>query len=182
MKLTYILFSIIIYRFISNYYYLIRIEFLYKVFLSVFDKSIEIKGNVTEYQHELVDLLKRAEIKDRHLPISVPIGYGYVSNTSRSIFDNLFVNDSEMSPMVNQFFNQAKGVYKLRMKQSFNPFFWIDSIVFLPKTIGNYFGFEPNGAFSKIITIFYWILSFFVFVYSNQIQVFFQSLLSKFIK
>lgn len=182
MKLIYIPIFIVIYRFVSNYYFLNRIEFLYKVFLSVFDKSIEIKGNVTEYQHELVELLKRAEIQDRHLPISIPMGFGYVSNTSRSIFDNLFVNDSEISPLVNQFFNQAKGVYKLRMKQSYNPFFWIDSIVFLPKTLSKYFGIESNSVIVKIINILYWIVSFFVFVYTEQIQTFFQSFLSKLIK
>lgn len=182
MKLIYIPIFIVLYRFISNLYYLKRIESLYQVFLSVFDNSIKIKGNVTEYQHELIDLLKRAEIQDRRLPISIPIGFGYISNTTTSVFDNLFVNDSEISPIVGQFFNQAKGVYKLRMKQSFSPFYWIDLIVFLPKTLSRYFGIESNSAILKITNIVYWIISFFVFVYTEQIQIFFQSFLSKLIK
>lgn len=182
MKFVIFFVILIMYSIISNFYYLRRSEFLLKVFWSIFEENPKTKYNHMEYQLEVKRIITNAGIEDRYIPTMLPVGYGFVSQTKISILDNCFVINEEISPLVKQMFSQAIGVYKFRLKQSFNPIYWIESIVFLPKTLSKYFGVESNSVIVKIFNILYWIVSFFVFVYDDEIQTFFQSFLSKLIK
>ena len=182
MKFIILLSILIAYSIISNFYYLKRCEFLFEVFWSIFKEDPKVKYNHMEYQLEVKRIIMQAGVEDRFIPTMLPVGFGYVSQTKISILDNCFVINEEISPLEKQMFNQAIGVYKFRLKQSFNPIYWIDSIVFLPKTLSKYFGVESNSVIVKIFNILYWIVSFFVFVYTEEIQAFFQSFLSKLVK
>jgi hypothetical protein len=53
-------------------------------------------------------------------------------------------------------FDEAIGVFRHNMKQSFNPFYWFEFLILLPEKIIKYVYSEPPDAFMKIIQLLYW--------------------------
>lgn len=52
-------------------------------------------------------------------------------------------------------FQKTIGVYKLRIFECVNPFYWL----FLPKYIFKYLGYEPSKVIVSLSTLIYWVLS-----------------------
>lgn len=63
--------------------------------------------------------------------------------------------DSSCQSKLNSVFQQTIGVYKLRMLQSFNPFYWI----FLPKYLFKSLEIQPSKPTLWLTTVLYWLLS-----------------------
>ena len=179
MKIIILFLLIWTYRLISNIYSLHQITFLSKEYDKFFtDKKVSVR----ERNSEIIALFKKANIKDSHIGFAKPVGFGMVQSGNVSTFDNLFVKNPEIISNAYDAFDQSKGVFKRRIKENFNPLFWIDCLIYLPKNIFIYLGLESSSLIVKSCQIIYWFMTAFYTIYNDQINNFIQGFLSNLFK
>jgi hypothetical protein len=114
---------------------------------------------ITRNRQSIVDLLTKANVEDCFLPHVEPIGYGQIQTGSISVFKNLAMLRVDVCGVVGQYLIEAQGVFKSRMLNSFNPIFWLEFVIFLPKNLLSYLGFKSEGTFVKLLQIAWWCIA-----------------------
>lgn len=56
-------------------------------------------------------------------------------------------------------YTRAMSIFISRIIENFNPLFWIDTLIYLPKTIFGYLGVSPERIIVKIFQILWWIIT-----------------------
>lgn len=73
-------------------------------------------------------------------------------------------------------FEEAEGAFRKNMIDSINPFYWVDLIIFLPKTLLSYLGISSETSAYKIcnvlLTFIWWVFGIFLVYYKPQLQQF----------
>lgn len=96
-----------------------------------------------------------------------PLGYVYVRTGGASIFQNFPNAREDYAHSVVRMFHQATGVYRSRMIETFNPLYWIEAVINLPKQLLNYLGLPSESIVIKIAQLMWWIAgAVFGFVYA----------------
>ncbi len=174
MFALYIFSIMFFYKLISNIIFFFNNERLLQIWLSFFAKD---NSNAFSYKQQIIDNFKRANIKDTSQPITVPTGYFQVVNTTYSTFDNIFLNDKRTASLTRDFFLEAKGVYRKRIFESFNPLYWINLIIFLPKNIIAFLGLNSDTIFTKISQLIFWFIdSVLIVKYQDKILEFIKTI------
>lgn len=116
-------------------------------------------------------LLKGANIPDISIPISEPTGYGPIRNYTAPIFENLDSKNVYIASTVVGKFDEAIGTYFHRAIESFNPLYWLETIIFLPKSLLQYVGMDMNKPAFKLcnvlLTFIWWLISS-LFIFFNE--------------
>ncbi len=141
-------------RFAVNVYKFNRIKVLH---LEYWKYVRENKSEFVENKEEIVALFKDAGLKDSEVMHQELLGYGQIANLTVSVFDNLTNIRNDIVGIIDLKFKAAKGVYKKRYKDSYNPIFWIDFILKLPIHIMEFIGVMPEKMAAKIFLLLYWI-------------------------
>ncbi len=128
-----------------------------------------------QMQYNIVKLFKAADIPDHHFSDVTPIGYGRVQTANNiSLFENISSKREEHVNIMRDKFHQALGTYKSKALEVFNPIYWIESVLYLPRNILMYVGIPTENIIAKISQIIYWFIgSIFTLVYmaySNEIS------------
>lgn len=176
MKYIYLVLLFAIIRFI---YYLLNV--FYGFYLQKLWKSYHKINNTyaLSYNENIVNYFQKAHIKPHTFSFMERLGYGYVHPASANYYDNIFFPNEEIFGWVNESFTIARGYYKNRMFESFNPMYWIRLIIFLPKNIISYLGLNTDTIFTKIFQIIFWIIdSIIIVVYQDEITTFIKNLFS----
>lgn len=120
---------------------------------------------MAKHEVQIIELFKLAGLKDSGYMferyIEAGVG-GYLQPINTSLFDNILTRKDDIIPRVKQLFNSAIGVFEYRMRQSYNPFFWIESFIFLPTRTLQYIGLIKGGINIRIIQVIYWLIMAFV--------------------
>lgn len=114
---------------------------------------------MVEYRAEVVTLLKHAGIKDSHVANVQLAGYGMVSTSHVSVFDNFPNGRQDMGTITIRMFLIARGVYRERMWSTFNPLAWLDGGVNMPRIVLGYLGVSAESLATKILQILWWALT-----------------------
>lgn len=185
MKYIYIFIVIIFLKFLINLLQFLKNPKLHKIWKRYFENlaNKKIDNNAITYTEEIVKNFKTANIHDISIPMVEPVGYGQIATSQISAFTNIFANDKTCFTYINDAFLMAHGVYRKRMLDSFNPFFWLDFIIKLPKYIIEYLGLDSQTVFTKIFQLIYWIIDSFLLVcYREPILNYLQDFISKLFK
>lgn len=174
MYYIYIFSGIWLFKFLNNTIHFVNNWRLNKIWQSYFKNS---NKNALSYKPTIIKNFKDANLIDTKIPITIPTGYFMVANTKYSVFENMYVYDEQIIYHIKQYFNSAKGIYRSRIVECFNPFYWIRCIVFLPKTIIQFLGLNVETIFTKILQIIFWIIdSVLLVVYQQEITNFIKNL------
>lgn len=153
-----ILFVIIIcIKVIYNFYYFLLAKWFlkkYKYYIEENRKDFYISNN----RQRIVQLFKKSNIKDTHRSHVESLGLGYVGTSSISLFENISGLREDIVNLVFANLQEACSVFRSRILESFNPVYWGELIIFLPKNILVYLGVKPEKIIIKIFQIFYWII------------------------
>lgn len=118
--------------------------------------------NFIEYRGEVLQLFKSANINDSLFPASSPIGYGQVASGTASVFANFPSMNKSVVGYVIACFDEAIGTYRRRCFESFNPLYWIETILFFPRHLLTYLGVDSEKFLFKslniLLTFIWWIL------------------------
>lgn len=155
MRVLLLFLGLIIYRFLLNLYKYKRSEY----FLQRYNSWFKTKDwELVQYQKEVVELFKKAEIEDSSFPVVEPVGYGQMISTTTSVFLNFPSQNQQCATLLIGSFHKAIGVYRRRMWQSLNPLWWLEYLIFLPVHFFRYLGVTTEAIFTKIIQLIYWII------------------------
>jgi hypothetical protein len=51
------------------------------------------------------------------------------------------------------------GIYRSRILETFNPLYWVEFVVCLPKHIITYLGVSPESTVIRIVQVLYWVFA-----------------------
>lgn len=177
MYFIYIFGLIWLFRLFTNIGYYLYNKRLYNIWCSFFIKNNE---SAYTYNRNIINHFKNAGIKDVISPISVPTGFGMITTTKSSLFDNLFFKSESTISQAKECFLEAKGVYRTRVIECFNPFYWINLILFLPKNTIQYLGLNSDSILAKLSQFIYWIInSILVVAYQEEISSFVKKIIEQ---
>lgn len=143
------------------------------------DKYLEwlLKGQtwqLVEHKSQVIKLFEDAGVEDSVCGVAEPLGYGRILTGGVSVFANFPSGREDFASITMRMFHQAIGVYRSRMLQTFNPLYWLESVINLPKQVLSYLGVPPESTVIKIAQLIYWIvgslLSFLFALYRSEIE------------
>lgn len=162
---------VVAYKFLTNLMHYFRIKKLQTYFSEFLDHK---RSDMNFYRQEVLSLFEKAHVKDIKIPASEHIGNGEIVSGNVSTFSMFPSTRTEFSVTVLNMFEEAEGVFRKNMLDSFNPFYWIDLIVFLPKSLLTYIGISSEVTAYKIcyvlFTFLWWILGILVVYFKPQLQ------------
>lgn len=143
------------YRLASNFSALIRVTHYRNKYLDYL-KNPEI--GFREYTAPVVALFKRARVPDILIPFVQSLGWGQAIQTNTTLFANVDSRDETAITNMQRCFQEARGVFKLRMRQCVSPLFWIECLIFLPRDLLGYLGLSDESIVTKLLQVLYWFI------------------------
>lgn len=154
-KILIISIAIFSYKLITCISELIRITYyrnLYMQFIKHDDDSFK------QYTKLSVDLMKKLGIKE-----------SFTNGGISPVLGNITMKNGLIIPHVQDKFESAVGIAKYNLKQCFNPIYWLNLILFLPKNILVYLNVPTESIFIRIAQVVYWVLSTLITMFSSDI-------------
>lgn len=178
MKILCICVCILAYKVVTNFIAGMHISHCKSVYMETLHG---ISNNFPQYAASTIKLFKRAGIHDTTILISQPLNEFTIVNSPVSVFDNITIFDRDITARVLDNFENAIGVYKSRIIESFNPIYWIDLIVFSPKKLLEYLDLDLDKHSTKICTILlqiiWWLICTVFLFFQEQIKIYIINLL-----
>ena len=182
MKYLYIFLSIIGLHATYNLTNFLRYPLIKKHMLNNYSNVTSKKDDALSHRTQILNYIKNAGVKDKFIPVVQPVGYGHVATSTVSVFNNLMNTRKDIAVNVSDCLLEAKGNYWLKFINSFNPFYWIKIIVFIPKHLFSYLGLKEESNIIKIFQLIYWVLAvvctFLISVFPDEIKAFIFSILN----
>lgn len=120
------------------------------------------------YKTSIIKLFEKAGIEDCYLPHVAPMGYGKLASYNASVM-NSFPNALEDFAMATcKLFQDAIGVYRTRIFETFSPIYWIDLVIFLPKTLFTYLGLNGESVIIKLFQCIWWIVTPLLLIFRDK--------------
>ena len=140
------------------------------------------KMDAMAHKTQIVNYIKNAGVKDKFIPVVQPLGYGQLASSSVSVLDNISNSRQDIAQLAIQSLQEAKGNYWSRFINSFNPFYWLKIILFIPKYLFSYLGLKDDNIIIKIFQLVYWltgaIITFLLAIFPEEIKLFIYSFLN----
>ena len=176
MNYLYIFIFIIFFHAFYNLVNYLRYPIIEKYFFKNFSSNSSERMDAISHKNQIINYIKYAGIKDRYIPVVQAVGYGHVASSSVSILDNFLNNRQDIASNAMNCLLEAKGNYWSRFINSFNPFYWLRIILFLPRYLFSYLGLKEENIIIKIFQIIYWLLAiiftFLLAVFPEEIKKF----------
>lgn len=102
---------------------------------------------------EIRELLQRAHVKDWYGTNVEPVGFGAVQTRNYHGFDQLTVLHRDIVQWETEAFHEARGFYRKGIHDSFNPIYWIESLLKLPGSIAVLAGLDEDSRWVKIMNV-----------------------------
>lgn len=129
-----------------------------------------------EYTSSIVRLFKLAGVKNKLIPFTQPSGYGFLAQGNTYLFDNMGNLQEYPVGLMIQSFAEAKGTLKRHILENFSPIFWINCLLFLPRSIMEYLGVKGDTLIVKLFQLLYWFSTPFLLAFREQIYQYILSL------
>jgi len=116
-----------------------------------------ITSNLTEIKRRI----KRAGVNIPVKSFMEPAGYGFVSQQSMSVIDNILFQNLDVLQQARAVLELTKGYYLSQAKLCLNPLHWAEIIIYLPRELVKASGIEITSKISdlviKILQLVYWL-------------------------
>lgn len=122
-------------------------------------------------------LFKDAGLADRMIPFVQPMGYSQILQGQTSLFSNMENRREDVIGNMLSCFASARGTYKDRIIENFSPIFWINCVLFLPRTVLTYLGVSADNFFAKLCQLIYWLTAPFLVLFRDNLYELIRSLL-----
>lgn len=141
---------------------------------------------LSEHKFHVIKLFKDAGLEDSTIQFVTPLGMSHVASGNAWVFAQFpSYSSEEIIAKTRGYFHEAIGVYRSRAREVFNPIYWIEFIIYLPKHIFNYLDVPPECVITKIGQLIYWLIvtssSIFYALYTTEINALIREWLNKII-
>lgn len=178
------LFALVFIIFLHAFYNLInylRYPIIEKNLLYNYSSNTSDKMNAVTHKNQIINYIKNSGVKDKYIPVVQPLGYGQLASSSVSVFSNILNPRQDIAQIVMESLLEAKGNYLSKFINSFNPFYWIRIIIFIPKYLFSYLGLKEESIIIKIFQIIYWVIAvvftFLIAIFPEEIKNFIFSII-----
>lgn len=93
------------------------------------------------------------------IPYAEPMGYGYLATGQSPLWDNWLMERVDIALTIRDQLVEAIGHYR-RRNETFNPIFWAEFALFLPRQLFAYIGIpqaKAGALFTNFVQVVYWI-------------------------
>lgn len=143
-------------RILINARRLLRLRLIY----GLYQEWLASESNrFAEYQPELIDLFRKANLKNGVFPATEAVGFGQITGFQASYFENVHSNRRDVVAQTIRYFDSANGQFRRNILESINPICWIEFIVFLPKHLLGYLNINEQSILTKIALIIWWVIA-----------------------
>lgn len=149
---------IVAYKLISNLYFLRKTIFYaekYHLYITTNSNDLYINNN----KKFIKELFSKAGQENESFHQMVPMGFGKGYTATYTLFDNMDLKNEYIINRLNLIFPETETIFNNRILESFNPIYWIELLIYLPRNIFSYIGFDPKSVYIRILQVFYWALS-----------------------
>jgi len=112
--------------------------------------------NVAEKRSKFKSLIFHANIVDVRVPIAQAIGFFQVASASVSVLENFPSRHADIADGCFSLIDDAIGVYQARMWNAFNPLWWINTLIFLPRSVCAYLHIKADSLSVKMGQLLWW--------------------------
>lgn len=151
-------------------------KYFYEKYQSWLFKDREI--NLLTYKSNIISLFKQANISDSYIPTVTPMGYGQLASFKASVMQNFPSAREDFALIISRMFNEAIGIYRTRIFETFSPIYWINCLIFLPKKSFGYLGLSQESIIIKVLQCFWWISTPIIIAFRTKITDYVLSLLN----
>lgn len=184
LKLFIIIIIFIVMHALYNLINYLRFPKIEELLINNYTDNSELRINAKIHKNEIINYIKYSGIKDQTLPAIQPLGYGQLASGQFSVFQNILNPREDIARIALDLVLEAKGNYWLKFKNSFNIFYWIRMILFIPKNISSYLGLNSENIITKLFQLLYWsigiIFTFLISVYPEEIKNLISSFIDRF--
>lgn len=163
---------------LSNYFTIKKFYASYLEFLKNSNDKIIYKAP------EVINLFKKAGIKDTYCTIYEPAPYGRLQVLTVSLFRNFPELNDRAVGNYQRMFKTTEAIFLKRFKECFNPLFWIRFILLSPKHFLEYLGMNMEKTVSKLVNAFIYIIvgiiGYVANMFSAEIKIIFENFFKKF--
>lgn len=153
MQIIYILIALLALKFVINLSKFIRVKRYHKKYVEWLATKDE---KLFESRAQVKRLLKEAGVQDSYVGVAEPIGYMQIRTANISVMDNFPNRRVDLVSITKGMFLEATGTYRSRMLETFNPLYWLEAAINLPKQILTYLGVSPESVVTKIAQLMWW--------------------------
>lgn len=125
-------------------------------------KSKEAAGWLTSNLVEIKKKVAQAGVNDQQHKVMEPAGYGYLSEQTIGVLDNLLLHNKDILIQASHTLALAAGAFKTEAFQSINPIYWLEVLFFLPKWLVSASGIEVTSKVAdiglKVVQVLYWLV------------------------
>ena len=130
--------------------------------------------NISSAYAEITDLISDANLKDVYLK---------KTDTENDLKLNILSSNIIENELTDRVMNIVSGKFEHEYRKALNPLSWIETIVFLPKSLLDYIGLSKDTVSNRLLQVFltavYWAFSAFCLLYQDNIPDIVQSLVEK---
>lgn len=146
-----------LYKLIVNITSYFKMKYFFKCYQSWLFVNRDSK--LLSYKSSVIKLFERAGIKDCYLPYVRNMGYGQLASYSASVMQAFPSPFEDFASVTYSLFQDAIGIYRSRIFETFSPIYWINLIIFLPKNLFNYLGVKSESIIIKILQCIWWFIT-----------------------
>lgn len=152
----YYLLAIPAYKVVSNLYNYYRTRKLHNNYIAWLATNEHV-DDLFQSQALFKSLLKKADVGELFIPTVQLSGYGRLAGFYAPVAIQFPSRLEYFALQTNKMFYEAEGVFLARAKETFNPLYWIDLAIFLPKHFMAYLGADPEKLLTKILQVVYFL-------------------------
>lgn len=125
---------------------------------------------------KLKSLVKDADITEVYVPHVQHMGYGQAASFKANLLDAIPTSQVDHLSLIISILNKTLGVFQQRIFDTINPLYWITSVLFLPKSIMQYLGVNPDSVITKLLQLVWWLIAPTALIFREQTHLFIRSL------
>jgi hypothetical protein len=177
MKIFIYIALIAAYKIIKNTVACIQLAMLKNEYFRWIDKPEEYQVQTQGHAPQVRKLIRGAGVRVGKVPVLEPMGFNQAVSGTVDVLNRYPTKEANYAYPTICYFNEAIGTYKHRIIETFNPLYWIETILFLPKSIFVYFGLKPENIIIKIFQLVWWLITTISLLFREQIASYFLNLL-----
>ncbi len=171
MQIFYIFLFIFFYKLISNYIYLQQIRKYHVLHLNWLNGKYD---KMYIHHSAVIKLFKRANLKNNPTPVHTD-HHSYVAQGAVDTFNSFPTKLERVAYVHIKYYELSESAFYNRIKDCFNPLYWLDLIIFAPKHLLDYLNVDSDKQlyklFNILFTFLWWAIVFLFTVYKQEVKI-----------
>lgn len=124
------------------------------------DQTSESRDKLVKVKYEIKHIIEIAGLSSHTIPYTEAVGYGHVATGHAKPSENLLSLREDIAKANFELLEESVSIFRSKLINTFNPMFWVESLVYLPTKVLSFLGVANNKTLVKIFQLLWWLLAF----------------------